>query len=139
MPRGDTVKSIKMGREPSFMGGVMGIVAALFGLFWTFMVFSNGGGMFGFFGLIFVAIGILNAVRGFRNAFSKNRRSEFDVVDGTEEPDPWNERFGNKNHYEQNVFQQSSSVKGSAFCPYCGNAVEKDFEYCNNCGRKLPD
>lgn len=127
------MKSIKMGREPSFMGGIMGIVAALFGLFWTFAVLSSGGGIFGLFGLIFVGIGILNAVRGFRNAFSKNRRSEFDIVDETEEPDPWNDRFSPR----QAVQDDYMSV-GNSFCPYCGNEVKKDFEFCNNCGRKLP-
>lgn len=126
------MKSIKMGREPSFMGGIMGIVAALFGLFWTFAVISSGGGVFGLFGLIFVGIGILNAVRGFRNAFSKNRRSEFDIVDETEEPDPWNERFSSPSSGNDYM-----SV-GNSFCPYCGNEVKKEFEFCNNCGRKLP-
>lgn len=126
------MKSIKMGREPSFIGGIMGIAAALFGLFWTFAVISSGGGVFGLFGLIFVGIGILNAVRGFRNAFSKNRRSEFDIVDETEEPDPWNERFSSPSSGNEYM-----SV-GNSFCPYCGNEVKKEFEFCNNCGRKLP-
>ncbi len=130
------MKSVKMGREPSFMSGIMGIVAVLFGLFWTFTVISNGLGIFGLFGLIFVGIGILNAVRGFRNAFSENRRSEFDVVDETEEPDPWNERFGKGNTTVNNGTPFSV---GNSFCPYCGNEVQKDFEFCNNCGKRLPD
>ncbi len=133
------MKSIKMGREPSFMGGIMGIVAALFGLFWTFTVMSNGGGIFGLFGLLFVGIGILNAVRNFRNAFSKNRRSEFDVVDEAEEPDPWNEQFGNKAFSDESISGRDTAFDGNAFCPYCGNAVESNFRFCNNCGRKLPD
>ena len=125
------MKSVKRGREPSFMNGIMDIVAVLFGLFWTFMVIKNNGGMFGLFGLVFVAIGIRNAIRGFMNAFGKNRTSEFDVMDKEEEPDPWNERFGGNN--------ENPYTSGNAFCPYCGNAVLKDYEYCNNCGRKLPD
>ena len=125
------MKSVKRGREPSFIAGIAGIAAVLFGLFWTYTVFSNGGGMFGLFGLLFVAIGIINSVRSFRNAFSKNRTSEFDFVDESEEPDPWNERFGSP--------EEPSFSEGSSFCPYCGNAVESDFRYCNNCGRKLPD
>ena len=130
------MKSVKMGREPSFMGGIMGIVAALFGLFWTIFVISNGGGFFGLFGLLFVLIGVLNAVRNFRNAFSMNRRSEYDFVDETEEPDPWNVRFGNEGDETQEEFFRSGE---NSFCPYCGNTVQKDFEFCNNCGRKLPD
>ena len=137
--RGDLMKSIKMGREPSFISGIMGIVAALFGLFWTASVLSGGGGIFGLFGLIFVGIGILNAVRGFRNAFSKNRRSEFDIVDDFEEPDPWNERFGDSSFYSEKVYNPDNDSDGNAFCPYCGNAVERNFIYCNNCGKKLPD
>ncbi len=119
------------------MGGIMGIAAALFGLFWTVMVFSSGGGAMGFFGLIFVAVGILNAVRGFRNAFSKNRRSEFDIVDGTEETDSWNERYGN--NFSAGTVNRYVDANGNSFCPYCGNTVEKDFKFCNDCGRKLPD
>ncbi len=126
------MKSVKRGREPSFMNGIMGIVAALFGLFWTGMVLSNGGGFFGLFGLIFVAIGILNAIRGFRNAMGKHRSSEYDFIDETEEPDPWNEKFGEYNN------SNAQYTVGNSFCPYCGNEVQKTYEYCNNCGRKLP-
>lgn len=116
------------------MNGIMGIVSALFGLFWTYMVISHGGGVFGLFGLIFVVIGILNAIRGFRNAVSKNRTSEYDFVDETEEPDPWNQRFG-----ESEMPSGGSYSVGNSFCPYCGNEVQKNYEFCNNCGRKLPD
>lgn len=24
------------------------------------------------------------------------------------------------------------------YCPYCGRAVETDYEFCNTCGKKLP-
>ncbi len=24
------------------------------------------------------------------------------------------------------------------YCPYCGRAVEQDYEFCNTCGKKLP-
>lgn len=135
------MKSVKRGREPSFMNGIMGIVSALFGLFWTFFVISNGGGIFGLFGLIFVVIGILNSIRGFRNALGKHRTSEFDVVDEQEEPDPWNEKFGESDPWGDNFDNGGKNpYSGSnSFCPYCGNEVRKDYEYCNNCGRKLPD
>ncbi|MGN1195522.1 MAG: zinc ribbon domain-containing protein [Acutalibacteraceae bacterium] len=26
----------------------------------------------------------------------------------------------------------------SNFCPYCGEKADSDFEFCKNCGRKLP-
>lgn len=132
---GETMKSIKQGRGNSFISGFICIFVALFGLFWTFAVIGSGGGVFGLFGLIFVAIGILNAVRSFRNAFAKNRESEYDIVDETEESDPWNERFGPViSHSNENVYNA-----GNSYCPYCGNSVQRDFEFCNNCGKRLPD
>lgn len=116
------------------MGGVVSIAGALFGAFWMYIVISNGGGLFGLFGLIFVFIGICNAVMNFKNATGKNRYSEYDITDEGEEPDPLNERFGNP--YGGGY---SASSPDNVFCPYCGNKVENDFEYCNKCGRRLPD
>lgn len=116
------------------MGGIVSIGVTLFGLLWTFLVVSSGGGIFGLFGLIFVGIGIANTVYNFKNATGKNRYSEFDITENGEEPDPWNERFGTPSNADKTVY----SV-GNSFCPYCGQEVQKDFEFCNNCGRKLPD
>lgn len=127
------MKSIKRGRAPSFASGIASIGAALFGLLWTILVISNGGGLFGLFGLIFVAIGVSNAIINFRNAAGKNRYSEYDITDGNEEPDPLNERFGNPYSYT------GAPGNSSEFCPYCGSKTEKDFEFCNKCGRQLPD
>ena len=129
------MKSIKQGRGNSFVSGIVCIFAALFGLFWTVTAFQSGAGVFSIFGLLFVAIGIINAVRSFTNAFGKNRHSEFDIVDETEEPDPWNERFGHSTDADTGEYY---SV-GNSYCPYCGNQVKKEFEFCNNCGKRLPD
>ncbi len=129
------MKSIKQGRGNAFVGGIVGIFAALFGLFWSITVFKSGGGMFGIFGLFFVAIGIFNAARSFANAFGKNRHSEFDIVDETEEPDPWNRRFGTDTTQSDKEYY---SV-GNSYCPYCGNQLQRDFKFCNNCGKRLPD
>ncbi len=128
------MKSVKQGRGNSFISGIICIFAALFGLFWMITVFQSGGGVFGLFGLIFVAVGIINAVRSFKNAFGKNRYSEFDIVDESEEPDPWNERFGSSPSADSGEYY---SV-GNSYCPYCGNQVKKEFEFCNNCGKRLP-
>ena len=92
------MKSIKPGRGPSFMGGVMSILVGLFGVVWTIVAASMG-----------------------------------DITDSSEEPDPLNERFGNP----QTTTQQKNDVDNK-FCPYCGTPVAGDFEYCNNCGKKLP-
>ena len=141
------MKSIKPGRGPSMMGAIMGILVAVIGVAWTIgatEITSGMGGGFGdpfggamsvifpLFGVVFVVIAVLGAVYNFKNATGKNRYSQYDIVDGAEEPDPLNERFGES---EQN---QASSEE-SSFCPYCGNEIEGDYLYCNRCGKKLPE
>ena len=127
------MKSIKRGRGPSFMGGIGNIIGALFGVFWTLSAFSIGAPLpFCAFGLLFIAIAVVSAVYNFRNATGKNRYSEFDIVDHTEEEDPLNGFFGAA------PSSADGGVKESRFCPYCGSPAADDFEFCNQCGRKLP-
>lgn len=125
------MKSIKPGRGPSFMGGVMSIVVAIFGVFWTIMAASMGAGPFALFGLVFIAVAVIQGVYHFKNATGKNRYSAFDITDGREEPDPLNVRFGEQ--------AQDSVDSGTdhRFCPYCGTAVAPDHEFCGRCGKKL--
>ena len=98
--------SVKPGRGPSFMGGIASIIASLFGLLWFFATrsmmsgFSGVGGwdfgpaaFFPFFGLLFVVMGVANAIYNFRNATAKNRHSVLDITDGEDEPDPLDPRF----------------------------------------------
>ena len=83
---------------------------------------------FPLFGLIFIGIGVAQAVYHFRNATGENRYSSFDIVDGDEERDPLNQRFG---------AQQEAGDPG--YCPYCGARAEAGYEFCRKCGKKLPD
>ncbi len=145
------MKSIKPGRGPSFKGGIISLLTALFGVFWIIFACAMGGWFMAPFGLIFVAISVIEAIYNFKNATRENRYSEFDITDGNEEPDPLNLRFGgmsgrdtkiftgnddiNASHYKSN---KNNNDKTNNFCPYCGNAVNDDFAYCNNCGKKLP-
>jgi hypothetical protein len=76
-------------------------------------------------------VAIVNGIYNFKNAKSKNRYSEYDIVEGNEEADPFNDRFGT-------VTEKKSKSSESKFCTYCGTSVKSDFEYCNNCGKKLP-
>lgn len=131
------MKSIKPGRGPSMMGGVMSIAAAIFGVLWMIAAASMGGGFFALFGLVFIFIAIVQAAYHFKNATGENRYSAFDITDGNEEPDPLNQYFGQK---EPDSWEDTapSAQSGSAFCPYCGTPVEGDFAFCNKCGKKLP-
>ena len=122
------MKSIKPGRGPSMMGGVAGIFMICIGIGWT-IVASQVHWLMTLFGLCWTGIAVSNTIYNFKNAKNKNRYSVYDIVDGQEEPDPLNARFGNS------IDRPGTS---SAFCPYCGTQVEEDYCFCNNCGKKLP-
>ena len=128
------MKSKKPGRGPSMMGGIVSIVMGVFGLLWTIVAAGIGGGFFALFGVLFIVIAVVNAVYNFKNATNKNRYSAFDIVDENEERDPLNQRYGQQRedtwHYEEE--------RENEFCPYCGAEVEKDYVFCNKCGKKLP-
>ena len=126
------MKSIKPGRGPSMMGGVIGIFMIGFGIFWTIMA-AQASVIFALFGVLWTGIAVVTTVYNFKNAAGKNRYSVYDVIDGKEEPDPLNERFGNP----QSETQETSNVDNK-FCPYCGTPVAEDFDFCNNCGKRLP-
>jgi len=129
------MKSIKPGRGPSMMGGVMNIAAVIFGIFWTITASSMGAGVFSLFGLVFIAIGIVQADYNFKNATGEQRYSAYDIVESHEEPDPLNERFGEA----QSEPSPDSAKRGeSRYCPYCGAAAASDHVYCSRCGKKLP-
>ena len=129
------MKSIKPGRGPSMMSGVVGIFMIGFGVVWTVIA----GALFplmAIFGILWTAIAASITVYNFKNATGKNRYSSYDIVDSHEEPDPLNERYGATQTQSSNDSQKVD--EDSNFCPYCGTAVSPEFEYCNKCGKKLP-
>ena len=130
------MKSVKPGRGPSMMGGVMSILVGVFGLIWTITVLRAGGGLFALFGVVFIIIAIVQAVYNFHNATAKDRFSVVDITGSQEEGDPLNQHFGYSRSQEPD---QLPTGEGSSFCPYCGAQTEDDFEFCRKCGKKLPD
>ena len=82
---------------PAFprQGEVGAIIAVVFGVIWTGMTSSMGAPpLFPLFGVLFILIGIGQAVYHFINAAGKNRFSVYDITDSSEEPDPLQERIG---------------------------------------------
>ncbi len=124
------MKSIKPGRGPSMMGGVMSLFVGVFGIIWTVIAAGMGGGAFALFGVVFILVAVVQAIYHFKNATGKNRYSAYDITDGAEEPDPLNQRFGER--------PEPATDEDSAFCPYCGTPAEGDYLYCHKCGKKLP-
>lgn len=126
------MKSIKPGRGPSMMGGVIGLFMIGFGILWTVLA-AQASVVFALFGVLWTCIAIANTVYNFKNATRKNRYSQYDITDENEEIDPLNERFGNRN---ESIYQPVSA--GNRYCPYCGTKAEGDYQFCNKCGKKLP-
>lgn len=132
------MKSIKPGRGPSFMSGISALFAGLFGVFWTIMACAMGAWFMAPFGLIFIGIAVANAIYAFKNATSENRYSSFDIVDGEEEVDPWNEKYGKVVTNVKESTEKKAEAAESRYCPWCGTKVEGDYVFCNSCGKKLP-
>ena len=129
------MKSVKPGRGPSAMGAVGSVIAVIFGIFWTITAVSMGAPFFfPLFGVLFIILGVVQAVYHFKNATGENRYSSFDIVEDDEEPDPLNARFGDAPRDGP-----APEVGDFRFCPYCGAKLGADFTYCGTCGRKLPD
>ena len=127
------MKSIKPGRGPSMKSGIMCIIAGVFGIFWTILAVSTGAGpVFALFGIVFIGISVIDAIYNFKNATNKNRYSTFDIVDNSEESDPFDK------YIKTDIDSFAASESNSNFCPYCGTKVEEEYEFCNKCGRKLP-
>ncbi|MGE5580729.1 MAG: zinc ribbon domain-containing protein [Bacillota bacterium] len=159
MRRRTRITSIKPGRGPSFMGGIGSLVMVLFGLFWTAMAiqitkdapFDGVGVMFPLFGVLFVIMGIANAVYSFKNATAKKRYSLLDITDSDTEPDPLNEQFGEnapagapestpEDAPESVEFgRDEAGDQPHRFCPYCGKDLDSDFRFCPSCGREIPE
>ena len=131
------MKHVKPGRGPSAMGGVASLIAVVFGIFWTVSTASMGApAFFPIFGVLFIVMGIVQAVYNFKNATGKNRYSSFDIVDSEEEPDPLNQRFGGRPPEAGDTSGPEGTLR---YCPYCGARLGDSFTFCGHCGKRLPD
>lgn len=128
------MKSIKPGRGPSAMGAIGSVAAVVFGIFWTIMASGMGApAIFPLFGLVFIGLGIAQAVYHYKNATGKNRFSAFDITESGEEPDPLQQRF-----HSESVPDRDTASQAAGYCPYCGEPTQAGFAFCAKCGKKLP-
>jgi len=157
------LKSIKPGRGPSAMSAFGGIIAALFGVFWTVMA-SRMGAPFPFplFGVLFTILAIAGVFYNYKNAISRDRMSLFDITDNDEERDPFHEYVINKADSRNNDMESNRNYRDmdhedtryrdmeykdirdeteereiANYCPYCGKKVKKDYMFCPKCGRDV--
>lgn len=116
------------------MGGVGAVVVSIFGIFWTVMA-ANMGAPFFFpqFGVVFVLLGVAQAIYHFRNATGEDRHSLYDITDESEEQDPFSRRFGRP----QSGQPRTPQGERGSYCPYCGAQTQGDHSFCRQCGRRL--
>ena len=120
------------------MGGFASLAAVAFGIIWTVMAASMGApGLFPLFGVVFVILGVVQAVYNFKNATGKNRYSAFDIVDSTQEPDPLQQRFAPQE--PDPAAPPAGGTDEFQFCPYCGAKLGSGFTFCPKCGKRLPE
>lgn len=119
------MRSIRPGRGPSKIGFAGSIFGIVFGIFWTILAFgmTRNAGLIGvifpLFGVLFVGMGIAQAVYHYKNASGKGS-SLFDIVDEPDAP-----------HSEAE--DEQMDVR---YCGYCGQRLQGDMLYCTKCGRK---
>ena len=129
------MKSIKPGRFNSGQGIIGAVFGIVFAIFWTIMAVSAGAPIiFSVFGVGFIILMVTELIKNVHNFTNKNRYSSFDIVDSTEEADPWNEKFRS----QQTDMDFSTENEEAIYCPYCGTKLAPDFEFCPKCGKKLP-
>ncbi|MDO4357531.1 MAG: zinc ribbon domain-containing protein [Clostridia bacterium] len=128
------MKSVKPGRGPSLMSGIVSLLVVVIGIGWTALAIQmEAPAFFPIFGMMFIIFGVINAISGFANATNRNRFSTFDIVDEREEPDPLNQYFGSAQEPD------APQAGETRFCPYCGAPAASDYAYCRKCGKKLPE
>ena len=100
-----------------------GIFYIIFGVIWMSMTLSMPSGfgiLFSLVGLLVMVFGVYVIVKSFRGREFRPKESqipEFEVPRDAE-PDP-------------------HDGESNGFCPYCGSPLEKGFQYCGVCGRRL--
>ena len=159
------MKSIKPGRGPSGMSFVGSIVAIIFGILWTVLAssitnsgrdsFNSLGGfdmpgamfntsgptdifetIFPLFGVLFVIVGIANAVYHYKNARGRDRFSIIDIVDKSEEgdqADAWIKQVPG----QDTESREAPPHPAGKFCTSCGQRLEGNFSFCPGCGKDL--
>lgn len=138
------MKSIKPGRGPSGMSFVGSVIAVIFGVFWTIAAasitanspFGIIGAIFPLFGVLFIIMGIVQAVYNYKNATGKDRYSLLDITDSKEEGDP-SDNWIKDNINNEITEQEENPDIDFNYCPYCGTKLMDEYVYCPKCGKEI--
>jgi len=141
------MKQIKPGRGISQLGYQGSLFAIAFGVLWTIIAaaigifaFAQAGGIFAFvgiifplFGILFIAMAVKQAKFQKHNATAKDRHSIVDIVDATEEGDP----FAKFDRAETERKAAEAAVAADAYCTRCGTPLEAEDNFCPKCGNPV--
>ena len=111
------------GRMAKANGVMAGLFYIVFGIIWVTMTIaipSGIGPLFSIAGIIVILFGLRSIMR--RPGYSRRE-------DVPEDPA--------RNLPESPVEPERHDGSSFGYCPYCGSPLEKGFNYCGVCGRKL--
>ena len=100
-----------------------GVFYVIFGLIWIAMTSSMSvgpGALFSFVGVLVIIYGLFIVLRSRRRDEYRPKESQIPEFELPHEAEP-----------------ESHDGESNGFCPYCGSPLEKGFQYCGVCGRKL--
>ena len=105
-------------------GGVFaGVFYIIFGVIWMSMTLSTPSGfgiLFSLVGLLVMVFGVYVIVKSFRGREFRPRESQIPEFEVPRDAEP-----------------EPHDGESNGFCPYCGSPLEKGFQYCGVCGRRL--
>ena len=105
-------------------GGVFaGVFYIIFGVIWMSMTLSMPSGfgiLFSLVGLLVMVFGVYVIVKSFRGREFRPRESQIPEFEVPRDAEP-----------------EPHDGESNGFCPYCGSPLEKGFQFCGVCGRKL--
>ncbi len=105
-------------------GGVFaGVFYIIFGVIWMSMTLSMPSGfgiMFSLVGLLVMVFGVYVIVKSFRGREFRPKESQIPEFEVPRDAEP-----------------EPHDGESNGFCPYCGSPLEKGFQYCGVCGRRL--
>ena len=105
-------------------GGVFaGVFYIIFGVIWMSMTLSMPSGfgiLFSLVGLLVMLFGVYVIVKSFRGREFRPKESQIPEFEVPRDAEP-----------------EPHDGESNGFCPYCGSPLEKGFQYCGVCGRRL--
>lgn len=100
-----------------------GIFYIIFGLIWIAMTSSmtvGPGALFSVVGVLVIVYGVFIMIRSRRHEAFRPKESQVPEFQLPQDAEP-----------------EAHDGESNGFCPYCGSPLDKGFQFCGVCGRRL--